>query len=148
VIGRVWTGRAQARLVVFLGTEAAREACRAYHSSFPSLREVRNSVQHIEDRGRGLGRGEKPLDLKPVANRMVNAPEGALILQGLNGTKYGATMADGHYGARLRSANRRLRAFVTTSSWYSGFCLGSVLSIIFREEGRGVTRSVGRPVNA
>jgi hypothetical protein len=29
---------------------------------------------------------------------MVNAPEGALILQGLNGTKYGATMADGHYG--------------------------------------------------
>lgn len=78
--------------------EPACDACRAYYSSFPSLREVRHSAQHIEDRGRGLGRGEKPLDLKPVNNRMVTAPGGALIVNSLNGNNFGATMADGHYG--------------------------------------------------
>lgn len=69
--------------------------------AFPDLRNVRNSVQHLEDRSRGLGAGRdpKPLDLKPVDNNMVNAPNGGvLILNSLNGSKYGSTMADGHYG--------------------------------------------------
>jgi hypothetical protein len=68
--------------------------------AFPDLRMVRNSAQHMEDRARGLGAGKnpKPLDLKPVDNGMVRAPEGALILNCLNGSKYGCTMADGHYG--------------------------------------------------
>lgn len=78
--------------------DGARELCRAFYSSFPELREVRNSAQHIEDRGRGLGKGGKPLDLKPVDNAMINAPNGALILNTLNGNRYGSTMADGHYG--------------------------------------------------
>ena len=67
---------------------------------FPDLRGVRNSAQHLEDRARGLGAGRnpKPLDLKPVDNNMVSAPNGALILNCLNGSMYGNTMADGHYG--------------------------------------------------
>lgn len=68
--------------------------------AFPHLRGVRNTAQHIEDRARGLGAGRSPmpLDLKPVQNNFINAPGGALILNSLNGSRYGSTMADGHYG--------------------------------------------------
>lgn len=69
--------------------------------AFPDLRGVRNTAQHLEDRSRALGAGRnpKPLDLKPVENNMVNAPNGGvLILNSLNGSRYGSTMADGHYG--------------------------------------------------
>jgi hypothetical protein len=68
--------------------------------AFPSLRGVRNTAQHLEDRARGLGAGKnpKPLDLKPVQNGFIHAPGGALILNSLNGSRYGSTMADGHYG--------------------------------------------------
>lgn len=69
--------------------------------AFPHLRKVRNSAQHLEDRARGLGAGRtpKPLDLKPVVTGMISAPNGGLlILNSLNGSRYGCTMADGHYG--------------------------------------------------
>lgn len=67
---------------------------------FPDLRGVRNTSQHLEDRSRGLGSGRnpKPLELKPIANNLISAPGGALVLNCLNGSKYGSTMADGHYG--------------------------------------------------
>ena len=67
---------------------------------FPDLRAVRNSAQHLEDRARGLGAGRvpKPLKLKPLDNGFINAPQGALMLNNLFGTKFGCTMADGHYG--------------------------------------------------
>lgn len=68
--------------------------------SFPDLRGVRNTSQHMEDRSRGLGAGKKPkpLELKPIDNQMIKADNGALALNCLNGTKYGNTMSDGHYG--------------------------------------------------
>jgi len=69
--------------------------------TFPHLRGVRNTAQHLEDRARGLGAGRnpQPLDLKPIENRLVNSPRGGvLVLNSLNGSKYGSTMADGHYG--------------------------------------------------
>ena len=69
-----------------------------YYAAFPTLKEVRNSVQHMEDRGRGLGKSGKPLALKPIENALINAPEGALALNNLNGNRFGTTMADGHYG--------------------------------------------------
>ncbi|MQA21844.1 hypothetical protein [Rugamonas rivuli] len=66
---------------------------------FPQLRAVRNSAQHLEDRVRGLGVGNKMMDLKPIENQLISTPNGgALVLNALNGSKYGATMADGHYG--------------------------------------------------
>jgi hypothetical protein len=68
-------------------------------AAFPDLRAVRNTAQHLEDRARGLGAGREPLDLKPIENQMINAPGGGvLVLDSLNGSKYGSTMADGHYG--------------------------------------------------
>lgn len=71
-----------------------------FRDSFPHLRGVRNSSQHMEDRSRGLGAGRKPqpLELKPIDNVFIKAEGGALVLNSLNGTKYGNTMADGHYG--------------------------------------------------
>jgi hypothetical protein len=69
--------------------------------AFPHLRGVRNTAHHLEDRARGLGAGQnpKPLDLKPITNNFVSAPSGGvLILNSLNGSRYGSTMSDGHYG--------------------------------------------------
>jgi hypothetical protein len=68
---------------------------------FPNLRGVRNTAQHLEDRARGLGAGKnpQPLELKPITNNFINAPGGGvLVLNSLNGTRYGSTMSDGHYG--------------------------------------------------
>ncbi|HHT7559294.1 hypothetical protein [Raoultella ornithinolytica] len=67
---------------------------------FPNLRGVRNTTQHLEDRARGLGAGRspQPLNLQPVDNSSIFAPQGALILSNLHGTKFGCTMADGHFG--------------------------------------------------
>ena len=69
--------------------------------AFPHLRGVRNTAQHLEDRARGLGAGRnpQPLDLKPIENTFINAPSGGVLaLNCLNGSKYGSTMSDGHYG--------------------------------------------------
>lgn len=77
-----------------------KEMHKEFGDSFPDLRGVRNSSQHMEDRSRGLGSGRnpKPLELKSVDNQLVKADDGALVLNSLNGTKYGNTMADRHYG--------------------------------------------------
>ena len=69
--------------------------------AFPDLRGVRNTAQHLEDRARGLGAGRdpQPLDLKPIKNSLINAPGGGVLaLNCLNGSRYGSTIADGHYG--------------------------------------------------
>jgi hypothetical protein len=68
---------------------------------FPHLRGVRNTAQHQEDRARGLGAGRnpQPLDLRPITNNLINAPGGGVLaLNCLNGSRYGSTMSDGHYG--------------------------------------------------
>jgi len=71
---------------------------------FPSLRGVRNTAHHLEDRSRGLEKvdrnGKKhKLKNQPIENSFIHAPEGGvLIINSLNGNNYGSTMADGHYG--------------------------------------------------
>lgn len=68
-------------------------------TDFPYLRGMRNTVQHMDERLRGIGPGNRPLDLKPVTNDFIHAPSGGvLILKNLNGSRYGATMGDGNYG--------------------------------------------------
>lgn len=69
-------------------------------AEFPHLRGVRNSSQHMEDRSRGLvaGKTSQPLKLKPIDNEFIKSGGDALVLNSLNGTRYGNTMADGHYG--------------------------------------------------
>jgi hypothetical protein len=71
----------------------------AFYAAFPSLVGVRDTAHHPEDRGRGLGKRGKRLKLKPIDNQFVKAPGGGvLVLDSLNGNKYGGTMANGHYG--------------------------------------------------
>lgn len=68
---------------------------------FPDLRGVRNTTQHLEDRSRGLraGKNPKPMTLQPIENQLVSAPSGGvLVLNSLNGNRFGCTMSDGHYG--------------------------------------------------
>jgi hypothetical protein len=65
---------------------------------FPHLRGVRNTAQHLEDRTRGLDQRKKKIDLMPVENGAFSAPSGGLFLNCLNGTQYGSTMSNGHYG--------------------------------------------------
>jgi hypothetical protein len=76
-----------------------------YHAQideyFLNLRGVRNTAQHLEDRARGFGAGRnpQPLKLKPITNSLINAPGGGVLaLNCLNGSRYGSTMSDGHYG--------------------------------------------------
>ncbi|PKI19420.1 hypothetical protein [Pseudomonas monteilii] len=75
-----------------------------FGAAFPHLRGVRNTVQHMEDRSRGLSDKVKNsvkqrIDFqKPT--KIVDAPEGVevLILNTIMGTNFGCTKADGHYG--------------------------------------------------
>lgn len=68
-----------------------------FKKSFGSVRNVRNSALHIEDRARGLDRNRDPLDLEPVDTQAIKAESGALILNSLEGTSFGATSSDGKY---------------------------------------------------
>lgn len=103
--------------------DEAKEACLAFKDVLPHLREVRNSAQHIEDRARGMGRGGKALELKPIDNAMIKAPGGALVLNSLNGNRYGSTMADGHYGevevsaSTLSAMRDAIEAVVNAMQW-------------------------------
>lgn len=69
-----------------------------FRATFPTVVGLRDTTQHVEDRGRGLGKGGKPLQLKPVDNQLLRAPGGALVIDALRGNVFGSTMADGHYG--------------------------------------------------
>lgn len=91
---------------------------------FPTLRHVRNTSHHQDDRVRGRAQGGKPLPLHPVDNGMISAPGGgALILNSLNGNRYGCTMADGHYGevdvnaVSLFAARDLAQAALNALSW-------------------------------
>ncbi|MBU2962080.1 hypothetical protein KO516_14925 [Citreicella sp. C3M06] len=69
-----------------------------FRISFPDLREVRNSLQHAEDRSKGEHRGKK-IDLKEIDMSKVSIKGTALVGTALDGNRFGATMANGEYGA-------------------------------------------------
>ncbi len=64
---------------------------------FPDLRGVRNSMQHMEDRIRGLDSKNKPLTLQPINDGII-APNGAYAFDNLHDTKFKTTMSNGYYG--------------------------------------------------
>jgi hypothetical protein len=67
--------------------------------AFPELKHVRDTAHHVEDRVRGLDRDGKPLQLGPLVNEMINAPNGGvLLIDSLMNNRYGCTLADGTYG--------------------------------------------------
>lgn len=93
--------------------------------SFPNLRKVRNSSQHIEDRGRSLGSGRnpKPLQLKPINNSFISADGGALMLENLMGNCFGSTMDNGEYGeveisySSLMVATKCTQVIINSFNW-------------------------------
>lgn len=79
-------------LTVLSETKDAPEEVRTqsanFYSRFPELKGVRDTIEHIEDRIRGLARNNQPL-----------GPEGGgLWLSNLRDNRFGCTMSDGHYG--------------------------------------------------
>ena len=77
---------------------AVSDAKKRFDENFKTLKGVRDSVQHIEDRGRGLDKRSQPLAQKPVDNGMIRSARGALILNNLSNNRYGCTMEDGYFG--------------------------------------------------
>lgn len=71
-----------------------------FNQHFPDLRKVVNSNRHKEDRSRGLGVSKNSkMVLQPIQNDFIHAPAGGvLLLDTLNGSRYGNTTADGIYG--------------------------------------------------
>ncbi len=64
----------------------ASDQCKRFLSQFGELHELRNSLQHIEDRLRGIGRNRKPI------------PSHLLVLGSFRNNNYfGATTSDGRY---------------------------------------------------
>jgi len=60
-----------------------------FEAHFSDLRPVRNTIQHMEDRLRGLGAGRNP---RPLPNGQ------RLMLGNFHGNRYGTTLSDGQYG--------------------------------------------------
>lgn len=78
--------------------DAIRAIAADWESGFPTVRAVRNSSQHQEERALGRGPQNRPLAAKPVASGGILAPDGVMVLGNLNGNRFGCTMADGHFG--------------------------------------------------
>jgi hypothetical protein len=64
------------------GAARLSESSERHRAAFPGTTDVRDSAQHIEDRGRGYDRKGKPLDLKPIVNSVINAPNGGVLILG------------------------------------------------------------------
>ncbi|MGV2985908.1 hypothetical protein ACNPNP_19630 [Microbacterium sp. AGC85] len=65
---------------------------------FPTVKAIRDSAHHMEDRARGLGRREKPLNLQPIDNQLVSAPGGGVLINSsLMNNRFGTTTESGHY---------------------------------------------------
>lgn len=68
------------------------------YDALPTLKGIRDTLQHMEDRARRRGRGQGKLKLKPIDQPGLKAPHGTLALGQLSGDLYGTIMSDGHFG--------------------------------------------------
>jgi len=68
-----------------------------FEQAFPSLRDVRNSAHHMEDRIRRLKTGNKPIAVQPTSNDSFVTKDQAMVLDSLRGNNYGTTLASGEY---------------------------------------------------
>lgn len=69
----------------------------SFFNSFPQLKDVRDSIQHDEDRSRGLDRKGNPLDVKLGVKGGINIPVKSLVLNQLNGNQFGTIINNGQY---------------------------------------------------
>lgn len=79
--------------------DTARAQGERFRSSFPTLRDLRNSLHHIEDRLRGRGRDNKPISAS------------LLVISSLRDNNLGATTDKGSYVEMEISEAPLLRAF-------------------------------------
>ena len=71
-------------------------ATKKFASAFPTLKALRDSSAHVDERVDGHARGV-PIDLKPIENRFINAPSGGvLVVENLFGSRFTCTTADGN----------------------------------------------------
>ena len=66
--------------------KSAKDYCRDFENRFGIIRDIRNSLQHLEDRARGLGPKNKKIDTN------------VYVLGGLKDNKFCATIANGSCG--------------------------------------------------
>lgn len=67
-----------------------------FQLAFPSLRHLRNSSHHVEDRVQGKAHSRR---IKPLpAHEGAPASQGAMTVDRLDDNRLGATLADGSYG--------------------------------------------------
>lgn len=65
---------------------------------FPQLKDVRDSLQHHEHRGRGLDKNGQPLNIQPGSKGGITTiGSKSLVLNHLNGNKFGTTINDGQF---------------------------------------------------
>ena len=83
------TGEAQDEIA------AARDA---FEDALPALKPVRDSVEHAEDRMRGLDKRSTKMTLAPITNSAIHAPGGGVLVGDmLTGRHFGCTVEDGTY---------------------------------------------------
>lgn len=68
-----------------------------FFKAFSQLKDIRDSLQHHEHRGRGLDRNGKPLDLQPGTKGGFQVGAGSLVLNHLHGNKFGTTVNNGQF---------------------------------------------------
>lgn len=65
---------------------------------FPNLRDIRNTIQHMEDRTRHLGAKGKKIEVKPIDTPLFKSDGGIFAFNVVTNTAYGNTMSNGEYG--------------------------------------------------
>jgi hypothetical protein len=79
--------------------ESAKGALGELVAALPHLKGVRDSVEHAEDRRRGLDRKRRPLPSKAIKTELFDLPGGVLhVHEALNGRRYGGMLDNGEYG--------------------------------------------------
>jgi hypothetical protein len=98
-----------------------------FDAALPHLKPVRDSIEHGEDRIRGLDRARNKMTLAPIENRMIHAPGGGVLVgDSLNNRHYGCTVNDGSYAEvdvsdeTLELARKTVQTIFEALPWRSG----------------------------
>jgi hypothetical protein len=98
-----------------------------FDAALPHVKPVRDSIEHAEDRMRGLDRDKKTMMLAPISNQMIEAPGGGVLVGDvLNNRHYGCTVNDGSYAEvevadeTLEAAREAVQAIFDALPWRSG----------------------------
>jgi hypothetical protein len=116
-----------AKLDTGVAETTIREARDRFDAALPHVKPVRDSIEHAEDRMRGLGRDKKAMTLAPISNRMIEAPGGGVLVgDSLNNRHYGCTVNDGSYAEvevaddTLEVAREAVQVIFDALPWRSG----------------------------